>query len=839
MKASYNWLRELVPQLTATPRDLAARLTAVGLEVEGIHEYGAATDACVVARVVAVRPHPTKSGLRLVMVERGGGGGQATQAQQQEVVCGAPNVPEPGRLVVLAPLGAHLPAKNVTIAKRAIAGVESEGMLCSEDELGLGDDHDGIIVLPADSTAQPGTKLSAAYPAMRDTVFDVNLTPNRPDALGHVGIAREVAALYGLPFQAPAPGASAASAGGGAAAAAAGNVRDLVTIEVQDVDRCPHYGAAAVVDIAIGPSPAATRYRLQSLGVRSISNVVDVTNIVMLAWGHPMHAFDLDRVRGNKIVVRCAKDGEKITTLDGVERTLVADDLLICDGPNGEGPVALAGVMGGASSEIQADTKRVLFEVAWFDPRSVRRTGRRHGMHTESSHRFERGVDPGDVAEVLEDAVAMTLATAGGKRAAGRMHVQGARIEGEPTPPARRSLKLRARRLPELLGVGVPFAEAVGILERLGCEIVAKDEASVDVLAPTHRTDLGREVDLVEEVIRVRGMDAVPAQLPAIRACRDVGGREELARRARDAAVAVGLSEAITYGFTSARALEILGAPKPSVLLKNPLGEHHAVMRTTLLPGLLDAVANARRHGEREVREFTIGPVFLAAKSGGDGLPDEQLRIGVVLAGDRPGWLEKPEPLDAWDAKGYVVAIAQRLGGTPAVIEVVPATREEAASAAPHLHPRGAAFLSLGGLRIGSFGPLHPDAVEALGLETGTRDVLVAEIDLEPFLVGPLLPQYAPIARFPASTRDIALVVKDEVRSGEVESAVRAAAGPLAEGVRLFDRFVGGTIPAGSSSLAFHVVYRSADRTLTDAEVDAAHANVVKSVGVRFGATLR
>jgi phenylalanyl-tRNA synthetase beta chain len=827
MKASYNWLRELVPQLTAAPKDLAARLTAVGLDVEGIEEYGAATDACLVARVVAVRPHPTKSGLRLVMVERGGG--------QQEVVCGAPNVPEPGRLVVLAPLGAHLPAKNVTIAKRAIAGVESEGMLCSEDELGLGDDHDGIIVLPADATAQPGTKLSAAYPAMRDTVFDINLTPNRPDGLGHIGLAREVAALYGFPFGAPNPAASAAGA-----ASTGKPVRELVTIEVQDAERCPHYGAAAVVDIAIGPSPLATRYRLQSLGVRSISNVVDVTNVVMLAWGHPMHAFDLDRVRGNKIVVRRAKDGEKITTLDGVERTLVADDLLVCDGPNGEGPVALAGVMGGASSEIQPDTKRVLFEVAWFDPRSVRRTGRRHGMHTESSHRFERGVDPGDVAQVLEEAVAMTLATAGGKRAAGRMHVQGTRIESEPTPPHRRALSLRARRLPELLGIDVPFGEAIGILERLGCEVVAKDDVSVEVLVPTHRTDLVREVDLVEEVIRVRGMEAVPAQLPAIHASRDVGGHEELARRARDAAVSVGLSEAITYAFTSARALEVLGAPKPTVLLKNPLGEHHAVMRTTLLPGLLDAVANARRHGEREVREFTIGPVFLAAKKDGDGLPDEQLRIGVVLAGDRPGWLEKPQPLDAWDAKGYAVAIAQRLGGTPANIDVVPATREEAASDAPHLHPRGAAFLTLGvgaaRRRIGSFGPLHPDVVEALGLD---GDVLVAEIDLEPFVTGPMLPQYAPIARFPASMRDIALVVKDEVRAGEVESAVRAAAGPLAEGVRLFDRFVGGQIPAGFSSLAFHVVYRAPDRTLTDAEVDAAHANVVKSVGERFGATLR
>jgi phenylalanyl-tRNA synthetase beta chain len=815
MKASYRWLRELVPQLEASPKELAARLTSAGLEVEGLSEYGLATEACIVSQVVSIRPHPTKSGLRLVTVDRGGA--------QQEVVCGAPNVPEPGGLVVLAPLGAHLPAKNVTIAKRAIAGVESEGMLCSEDELGLGEDHDGILVLPA-GTAQPGATLAAALPATRDTILEISLTPNRPDGLGHIGLAREIAALYGFPFTPP-------DVAAGATRATAGDVRELVTIVVEDAERCPHYGAAAVVDIGIAPSPS-TRHRLQALGVRSISNVVDVTNLVMLAWGHPMHAFDLDRVRGKKIVVRRANDGEKLTTLDGIERSLVADDLLICDG---EGPVALAGIMGGASSEIQADTKRVLFEVAWFDPRGVRRTARRHGMHTESSHRFERGVDPGDVAQVLDHAVGLTLALAGGKPAAGRIHVQGARTNAKPNPPERRALKLRARRLVELLGIEIPFDEAVSILARLGCEIVAKDATSCEVLAPTHRPDLGREVDLVEEVIRVVGMESVVAQLPAIRASRDVGGREELARRAREAAVSVGLSEAITYGFTSARALDVLGAPKPTVLLKNPLGEHHAVMRTTLLPGLLDAVANARRHGEREIREFTIGPVFLAAKQGGDGLPDEQLRVGAVLAGDRPGWLEKPQAFDAWDVKGYATAIAQRLAGTPATVDVVPATREAAASV-PHLHPRGAAFVHVGGRRIGSFGPLHPDVIEALGLD---GEVLVLELDLEPFVAGPALPQYTAIPRFPASTRDVALVVSAALMAGEVEGAVRAAAGPLAEGVRLFDRFTGGQVPAGFVSLAFHVVYRAPDRTLTDAEVDAAHANVVKAVGERFGATLR
>ncbi len=806
MKASYRWLRELLPKLDASPRELAARLTAAGLEVEGMTEYGAGAEACIVAKVTGIRPHPTKSGLRLVTIDRGGA--------EQEVVCGAPNVPDPGGLVVLAPLGAKLPAKGMTIEKRAIGGVTSEGMLCSESELGLSEDHDGIIVLPP-GAAEPGTPFTELAPNARDTVLEIGLTPNRPDGLGHVGLAREIAALYGFPFEWPSAGP--------APALASEATSDVASIAVEDPERCPHYGAAGVLGVAIAPSPLWVRYRLQALGVRSISNVVDVTNLVMLEFGHPMHGFDLARVRGGKIVVRRAKDGEKMTTLDGAERALVADDLLICDA---EGPVALAGVMGGASSEIQPDTTRVLFEVAWFDPRGVRRTARRHGMHTESSHRFERGVDPGDVARVLDRAVALTVQLAGGQATKGRIHVQGARIAGEPLPPERKAIRLRAHRIKDLLGIDIPFGDATGILERLGCEVQREDSAA-DVLVPSHRPDLGREVDLVEEVARVRGIDAIPAELPAIRASRDVGGREELARRARDAAVALGLSEAITYGFTSARVLEALSAPKATVILENPLAEQQAVMRTTLLPGLLDAVQHARRHGEHEIREFTVGPVFLEGKD----LPTEKMRLAFVLAGDRPAWLSKPQGFDVWDAKGYAIELARRLSGKPA--EAVPVEREEAPK---HLHPRGAAFVEVAGERVGAFGPLHPDVVDALELD---GEVLVFEMDLDPFASGPALPKYAAIPRFPASTRDVALVVKDGTAAGEVERAVREAAGALAEDVRIFDRFVGGQVPAGCASLAFHVVYRAADRTLTDAEVDAAHANVVKTVGERFGATLR
>jgi phenylalanyl-tRNA synthetase beta chain len=807
MKASYRWLKELVPGLTASPREVAQRLTGAGLEVEGVTEYGAATDSCVVVKVTGVRPHPTKSGLRLVTVDRGGA--------SQEVVCGAPNVPDPGGLVVLAPLGTHLPAKNLTIGKRAIGGVESEGMLCSEDELGLGDDHDGIIVL---KEGAPGTTFSTAVPSVRDTIYEIGLTPNRPDGLGHVGLAREVAALFGLRFEWPKTSLPAA---GDTA------TKDIVSIEVKDAERCPHYGAAGVVGVTIGPSPTWVRHRLQSLGVRSISNVVDVTNLVMLEFGHPMHGFDLDRVNGAKIIVRRAQPGERLATLDGVLRVLTEDDLVICDA---DGAVALAGVMGGASSEIQSSTKRVLYECAYFDPRGVRRAARRHGMHTESSHRFERGVDPGDVARVLDRAVALTVELAGGTPTKGRMHVQGARIAEEPTPPERRTVHFRAGKIAGVLGIEIPFAEATGILERLGFEIPAKNDAEVDVLVPTHRPDVAREVDLVEEVVRVHGIDSVRAQLPPIRASRDVGGREELARRARAAATTIGLSEAITYGFTSRQALEAVSAPTPTVILENPLGEHNAVMRTSLLPGLLEAVKNARRHGVRDVREFTLGAIFLPPGAG-EKLPREEHRIAAVLAGDRPGWLSKPEPFDAWDAKGYAEALARRLSGK--VPTILPAKREEAPK---HLHPRGAGFVEVDGKRIGSFGPIHPDVIDALELD---GEVLVVDLALDPFLAGPALPHYEAIARYPAATRDVAFVVKDGTAAGDVEKTVREAAGKLAEDVVLFDRFVGGQLPPGHANLAFHIVYRAPDRTLTDAEVDAAHANVEKTVRERLGATVR
>ncbi len=821
MKASVRWLREICPQLPDDAAAIAARFTSAGLDVEGTTAFGLGAEACVIASVVSSRPHPSRSGLRLVTIDRGGG--------QQDLVCGAPNVPEPGGLVVLAPLGAHLPAKNATIERRTIAGVPSEGMLCSEAELGLGDDSEGILVFPA-GIAAPGTPLVQVFPAARDTILEIGLTPNRPDALGHLGLAREAAALFEVAMATPHGDVGGTTEPGRTRQESLG---EYVAIAIEDGERCPHYGASVLVDVTVAPSPVDVRWRLASLGVRAISNVVDVTNLVMLELGHPMHAFDLDKVRGRVIVVRRAREGEKLRTLDGVDRTLVEDDLVICDG---EGPVALAGVMGGGDSEISPSTRRVLLECAYFDPRGIRRAARRHALHTESSHRFERGIDWGDTRAALARGAQLVanLAKATAVQPATVIEVQ---------PLARRTIALRQDRLGSLLGVDVKEEEARGILGRLGFVRRAPQRAPEGAPlppqglpeddrweVPSFRPDVSREVDLIEEVARVRGYDAIPTTLPAVHPSRDAGPREGLARRAREAAVGMGLSEAITYTFVTPGDLSAVGAPVAAVVLRNPMSEERSVMRTSLLPGLLRALANARRHGERDARLFSVGPLFLSS----DGpLPDERLSFAALLAGDRAGWLTRAQSVDVWDAKGIAEGLAQRVLGRGAALRAAPGGERPAA-----LHPRGAAWIEVGGKIVGSLGPLHPDVGEAF--ETGEGAVVVVQVDLEALAaVGAKVARFVSLPRFPASARDLAVVVREDVPAGDVEDAAREAAGELAEEVSLFDRFVGGNVPAGHASLALHVVYRAPDRTLTDADVDARHAQLVAAVEKRFGASLR
>ncbi|MRG93596.1 phenylalanine--tRNA ligase subunit beta [Polyangium spumosum] len=821
MKASYRWIRELVPGLDASPEEIGRRLTHAGIEVEAITEFGEGTKTLVVAEVLSFEPHPSRAKLKLVTINRGGA--------EQKIVCGAPNVPEPGGLVAFAPLGAHLPAVNMTLTPREIGGVVSEGMLCSERELGLSavaskEEDAGILILPK-GLAAPGTPLREAMPEVHDYILHLGLTPNRPDALGHIGLAREIAALFNLPWKRPTPRAPARFAEGEA-------VSRHVSVRIDDTERCPRYGAGLVLDVTIGPSPTWLRYRLESLGVRSISNVVDVTNLVLLEYGQPMHAFDLSDVRGGQIIVRRAAPGEPLKTLDGEDRKLDADDLVIADA---EGPTALAGIMGGADSEIHSSTTRVLLECAYFAPRGVRRTARRHGMHTESSHRFERGVDHGSLEDALAYATTLLTELAGG--AAAREPI----LAGSKIPP-REPVRLRAARMNALLGVEVPLPEATDILARLGFEIRAThgegEAAYADVVPPSHRPDIAGEADLVEEIVRVRGLGTVPTVLPALRP-QPPRHAFDLALRVRGAAVAVGLSEAITYGFVSPEEIEALGLPPAPFRLLNPLTQDRSVMRTSLLPGLLEAVRRARRHGVQDARLFTVGARFLADPAQAP-LADEAPSFAAVLAGYRRSPLQKPVEVDVYDAKGVALEIVERVTHEEATV-----AHQPEASRAPYLHPRAAGNILVKGRVVGAFGVLHPDVVDKLDL--GGPAVLV-ELDLRALAeVGAARPQYRPIPTLPAATRDIALTVRDEVEAGAVAAAIREAGGELCESVEVFDVFRGGSIPAGHRSLAFHVVYRDPRaatdpdkaRTLTDEEVDRRNKAVFETVHARFGATLR
>jgi phenylalanyl-tRNA synthetase beta chain len=829
MRVSYNWLRELLPELSLSAGDVADRLNGVGLAVDRAVPHGRALEQVRLARVTAIEPHPKRSGLRLVTIDHGRG--------TQRVVCGAANVPDPGGLVVLAPLGARLPALPEPLAAREIGGVPSEGMLVSEAELGLTTAADGILVF-APGSAEPGRTLAELVPTGVDTIFELDVTPNRPDALGHVGVARDLAALLALAAPRPAPV--------GAVKKSSVALASLVSVENRDLERCPHYGAGAVLDVTVGPSPLWLRWRLESLGVRAISNVVDVTNLILFEFGQPMHAFDLDRVRGSHIVVRRATPGEPFKTLDGVQRLLDTDDLVIADG---EAPSALAGVMGGEDSEIRASTRRVLLECAYFEPRAVRRSARRHGLHTESSHRFERGVDFGAVPAVLERAKELLAELSGGSVVEGAIHARGPEIR-----PQR--IGLRSSRLDALLGVAVPFDEAVGILERLGFALAERTgsgpSASAAVLAASHRPDVSLEVDLVDEVSRMRGLDAIPTRLPAVapQAPRRTG---ELERRVLELAQTLGLSEALTYAFVDPADLRRLHAPEPAVALKNPLGEERSVMRTSLLPGLLSSLARARRRGEAKIRLFSLGATFhapvLAPSDGArprlaedvGALPSERLRFAALLAGPRVERLVlDPPAVDVYDAKALALELVERLTNRTASVRNAPPTSD-----VTHLHPRAAGLVLVGDDVVGRFGPLHPEVVDAFELG-GTAQVV--ELDLEELeRLGALVPRYHTIARLPAVTRDVSLVVADEVTAGRIADVLGRAGGDLCESIEIAAEFRGGSLPTGSRSLTFRVVYRDPKarldkedaRTLTDQEVDAVAARMLEAARSELGATLR
>ena len=819
MKVSLKWLNEYVE----VPSDLKAfcdRLDLTGTGVEGVEKTGDAFDHIVTAQVVEKKPHPDSDHMWVCKVDVGENNVDAQgNPEPLQIVCGAQNFNE-GDHIVTAMIGAVLPG-DFTIKKSKLRGVTSCGMNCSERELGLGNDHAGIMILPEDA---PIGLPFAEYMKMGDTVLDLEITPNRPDCLSMAGMAREVGAMYRTDVTMPLYELE--------EDASLPNVSDLVTVEIEDAQRCPRYTARVIKDVKIGPSPDWLAERVTAAGARPINNVVDVTNYILFLYGQPLHSFDYDKLVGEDgkahIIVRAAEEGEKFTTLDGEDRVLTNDMTVIA---TPDRAVALAGVMGGLDSEITEESTTVLLEAATFEHGRTSRTSRNLGLISESSMRYERGVDDNPIADYSAAAAALLAEVSGGRVCPGIVDVY-------PAPTAPISLKFRIPRFCQMMGVDVPRADIVDILERLDCIVSDSDDADIlDVIAPTCRPDLEREIDLYEEVLRLWGMDLVQPTLPS--SPDRVGALTEaqlLARKINRAVTACGLNETTTYSFTDPADMKKLrmegeGYGKPVELI-NPMNAEQSIMRQSIIPGLVHSVSYNQAHGVKNVQLYEIGKVFFAHE--GRKQPKEKEKLAGVLAGAMAdtSWNAAPAAFDFFDGKGVVESLARELA--------IPKLRFKALAAedAPHLQPGRAAEVFSGGTTLGWVGELHPLGVQALEAEP---PVVAFELDVEALgKASRPARDYVDVPEFPPVSVDVAFVVNEDVTNERLVQCITSAGGKLLSDVRLFDVYRDDKrVGAGKKSMAYALTYRAADRTLTGEEVEKVQAKLIKKVCGATGAEVR
>ena len=822
MKASLKWLSEYV-EIPSDTKAFCDRLDLTGTGVEGVEHLGDSFDHIVTAQVVTKEKHPDSDHLWVCMVDVG-------ESEPLQIVCGAQNF-EAGDHIVTALVGAELPG-GVKIKKSKLRGVVSNGMNCSERELGLGNDHSGIMILPPDA---PVGVPFADYAGLGDTVLDLEITPNRPDCLSIVGLAREVGAMYQVPVKSPLPEMADALALDDTAEP----VDEVVDITIEDPVRCPRYTARVIRNCKVGPSPDWMVERLNAIGQRSINNIVDVTNYILFLFGQPLHSFDLDKLADSDghahILVRAAEDGEQFTTLDGEDRTLSSDMTVIATPEHGA--VALAGVMGGLASEVTDETTNILLEAATFEPGRTSRTSRNLGLFSESSMRYERGVDDQDMVARSAAAAALIAEVSGGTVSAAAGNELGI-VDEWPLPSTPRVLRLRIPRLQAMMGDDIPRDFIEDSLTRIGCAVSAGDnDDELQVVAPTFRPDLVREIDLYEEVLRLWGMDRIPATLPAGRGRYGVRSQtEHVMDTINKTMTASGLNETITYSFAEPDDLarlrmssEGLGEP---VELINPMNVEQSVMRQSIIPGLLRSVAHNQSHGVKNVQLYETGNVFFAAE--GRKQPKERRRLAAVLVGAMgdAGWNQQPAAFDFFDGKGIIESLARELA--------IPKLRfkELASEDAPHLQPGRAAEVYSGGSKLGWLGELHPLAVAAFEVE---GPVVAFELDVEA-LVKANTParDYVDVPQFPAVSIDQAFVVAEDVPHEKMMQVMKSAGGKLLESVQLFDVYRDPVrVGPGKKSMAYSLTYRAADRTLTSEEVDKAHARLVKKVCGATGAEVR
>ena len=802
MLVSLKWLKDYV-DIELSPKELADKLTMAGLEVDAIQEIAPGFSGVVVAKILSMRRHPNADKLSLCEVSTG--------AKTWPVVCGAPNV-RVGMVSAFAQIGAVIPG-GYTIKSTKLRGEPSEGMLCSEEELGIGDDASGIMDLA--ENLKLGEDLASAL-NLHDTVFDIGVTPNRSDCLSMVGIAREVAAITGRKLRYPQIRVS----------ETAEDINRVTSVEILDPDLCPRYSARIIRGIKIGPSPAWMRMRLEAVGLRAINNIVDITNFIMMELGQPLHAFDYRFLEEGRIVVRRAKEGEEFISLDDKTRILSADTLMICDGVK---PVAVAGVMGGLNSEVKDDTETVLLESAYFSPQSIRRTSKRLGMGTDAAYRFERGIDPEGVINALNRAAQLMAELSGGFVIKGYIDQYPLKIQSA------RNIPLRPARVREVLGAPVGESEIETILKSLGMDVQKKGQAFA-VTPPTFRVDVTMETDLVEEIARLHGYGLVPETLPEIKSRADGDLQQKVLSKVRSILNACGYTEVINYSFTTPFSVDALGLQvsderRSFIKIVNPLTEEQSVMRTSMIYGLLETVRRNLNVGNTNLRIFEKGRIFIVTNDGGASLPAEREKLCGLLSGAcyEGFWNPQAESVDFYDIKGIVEKIMEGLK----IEDTVCAASE----LEPFLHPGRACRVLQQEKTIGYMGEVHPDVLSRMDIKA---KALVFELDFNA-LVSCFREEVAfrEIPRFPPSFRDASLLVNRDLEAAQICRLAEAEHQELLEKIEIFDVYIGKNIPENTKSIALRFTYRSPDRTLTDNEVNQIHLGLIKKIADETGAKIR
>ncbi len=793
MQFSVRWLQRYA-DLDMPVQQLLNGLTMAGLAVEGVIDVGLISGKIVAGEILDIQPHSTAKKLHVCSVQAS----SDPAVPPLRIVCGAPGMKVGDRVPVALP-GAILPGGRV-IERCDIRGEWSEGMLCSGAEVGW--NKDGSCLL----------QLDAAYPIGEgvDALVDVGVTPNRPDCLSLLGIARDMGAYFRRAVHPPKF----------RCIETMDRTDDFAKIAVEDKDGCPRYTARVVRNVRVGPSPVWLARAVEAAGIRSINNIVDVTNFVLIELGHPLHAFDLDKIAAHTVIVRRAREGEKLVTLDGVERTLTPEDVLITDPTR---PIALAGIMGGENSEISDSTINVLLESAYFDPVRIRKTRRRLDIQTDASFRFERGTDRENIHVALNRAAQLVREVAGGEITRGFLDVVGARTKPQP-------ITLRIQRVNDILGADLEGSQIADILVAIKCEITHSDHHQLVVVPPSHRVDLLREIDLIEEIGRLYGYERIRATVPYLPVQTAAENPlQETADRIGEILAAEGLSEVVTYSFTDRESLErARQSTADAVELVNPLSRQQSVLRTSLLVSFLDVIAHNRKHGNADLAIFEVAKSYHCV--GSKDVPYQERQYAMAaLAGRTPThWSEPPRPWDFFDIKGIVERVLRRLGAAPEFIE---------RKGRPDFHPGRTACFTREGRDLCVFGQVNPEVAAAWEIR---GDIFLAEFDLEA-LAPCARPRigFRPLGQFPAVVRDLALVADRNIPAGELELTLRAAAGDLLESLVLFDVYEGDKIPEGKRSLAWSLTLRAPDRTLTDGEINTLIEHILSALAGKHRAELR